>query len=275
MASVSALRPVQNGCKLADGVFGVLLVWTLLYCCSIVLIGLFLGPNKQNAGIGSDDGLVPFRQNAIVGTNDGLLLMHMCATRPKWVNVIFTPGFTVISTPLKGIWYVECLFCYAWMIIIKSLFSRKAGNRQLGGLSSLVATWVVITTTCGANSDEISGCRLNDLLFAVLLLTEYLHPFYCDIYITEMCMKILFIVLLCLETSLSLHLFLFSPKEASRISQFYRRRWHRVLAFDSVRCHRWRWGSVGVVGLTVFGLRCPINIIFTPVLLWYPHYWNV
>ena len=33
--------------------------------------------------------------------------------------------------------------------------------------------------------------------------------------------------------------------------------------------------SVGVVGLTVFGLRCPINIIFTPVLLWYPHYWNV
>ena len=174
----------------------------------------------DNAGIGSDDGLVPFRQNAIVGTIDGLLLMHMCATRPKWVNVIFTPGFTVISAPLKGTWYVECLFCYAWMIIIKSLFSRKAGNRRLGGLSSLVATWVVITTTCGANSDEISGCRLDDLLFAVLLLTEYLHPFYCDIYITEICMKILYIVLLCLETSLSLHLFLFSPKEASTISQF-------------------------------------------------------
>ena len=208
----SALRPVQNGCKLADGVFGVLLVWTLLYCCSIVLIGLFLGPNKQNAGIGSDDGLVPFRQNAIVGTNDELLLMHMCATRPKWVNVIFTPGFTVISTPLKGTWYAECLFCYAWMIIIKSLFPRKAGNRRLGGLSSLVATWVVITTTCGANSDEISGCRLDDLLFAMFLLTEYLHPFYYDIYITEMCMKILYIVLLCLETSLSLHLFFFSPK---------------------------------------------------------------
>ena len=269
------MRPVQNGCKLADGVFGVLLVWTLLYCCSIVLIGLFRGPNKQNAGIGSDDGLVPFRQNAIVGTNDGLLLMHMCATRPKWVNVIFTPGFTVISIPLKGTWYVECLFYYAWMIIIKSLFSRKAGNRRLGGLSSLVATWVVITTTCGANSDVISGCRLDDRLFAVLLLTEYLHPFYCDIYITEMCMKILYIVLLCLEASLSLHLFLFSPKEASTISQFYRRRWHRILAFDSVWYHRWRWGSVGVVGLTVFGLRCPINIIFTPDLLWYPHYWNV
>ena len=173
MASISALRPVQNGCKLADGVFGFLLVWTLLYCCSTVLIGLFLGPNKHNAGIGSDDGLVPFRQNAIVGTNDGLLLMHMYATRPKWVNVIFTPGFTLISTQLKGTWYIECLFCYAWMIIIKSLFSRKAGNRRLGGLSSLVATWVVITTTCGANSDEISGCRLDDLLFAVLLLTEY------------------------------------------------------------------------------------------------------
>ena len=218
---------------------------------------------------------MPFRQNAIVETNDALLLMHMCATRPKWVNVIFTPGFTVISTPLKGTWYVECLLCYAWMIIIKSLFSRKAGSRRLGSLSSLVATWVVITTTCGANSDEFSGCRLDDLLFAVLLLTEYLHPFYCDIYITEMCMKILYIVLLCLKTSLSLHLFLFSPKEASTISQFYRRRWHRVLALDSVRCHRWRWGSVGVVGLTVFGLRCPINIIFTPVLLWYPHKWNV
>ena len=83
--------------------------------------------------------------------------MHMCATRPKWVNVIFTPGFTVISTPLKGTWYVECLFCYAWMIIIKSLFSRKAGSRRLGSLSSLVATWVVITTTCGANSDEFLG----------------------------------------------------------------------------------------------------------------------
>ena len=215
MASISALRPVQNGCKLADGVFGVL-VWTLLYCCSIVLIGLFLGPNKQNAGIGSDDGLVPFRQNAIVETNDGLLLMHMCATRPKWVNVIFTPGFTVISTPLKGTWYVECLFCYAWMIIIKSLFLRKAGSRRLGSLSSLVATWVVITTTCGANSDEFSGCRLHDLLFAVLLLTEYLHPFYCDIYITERCMKILYIVLLCLETSLSLHLFLFSHQKKRR-----------------------------------------------------------
>ena len=161
------------------------------------------------------------------------------------------------------------------MIIIKSLFSRNAGNRRLGGLSSLVATWVVIMTTCGANSDVISGCRLDDLLFAVLLLTEYLQPFYCDIYITEMCMKILYIVLLCLETYLSLHLFLFSPKEASTISQFYRRRWHRVLASDSVRCHRWRWGSVGVVGLTVFGLRCPINIIFTPDLLWYPHNWNV
>ena len=161
------------------------------------------------------------------------------------------------------------------MIIIKSLFSRKAGSRRLGSLPSLVATWVVITTTCGANSDEFSGCRLYDLLFAVLLLTEYLHPFYCNIYITEMCMKILYIVLLCLKTSLSLHLFLLSPKEASTISQFYRRRWHRVLAFDSVRCHRWRWGSVGVVGLTVFGLRCPINIIFTPVLLWYPHKWNV
>ena len=78
------------------------------------------------------------------------------------------------------------------MIIIKSLFSRKAGNR-LGGLSSLVATWIVITTTCGANSDVISGCRLDDLLFAVLLLTEYLHPFYCDIYITEMYMKIWYI----------------------------------------------------------------------------------
>ena len=124
------------------------------------------------------------------------------------------------------------------MIIIKSLFSWKAGSRRLGSFSSLVVTWVVITTTCGANSDEFSGCRLDDLLFAVLLLTEYLHPFYCDIYITEMCMKILYIVLLCLETSLSLHLFLFSPKEASTISQIYRRRWHRVLAFDSVRCHR-------------------------------------
>ena len=119
------------------------------------------------------------------------------------------------------------------MIIIKYLFSRKAGSRRLGSLSSLVATWVVITTTCGANSDEFS-----DLLFAVPLLTEYLHPFYCDIYITEMCIKILYIVLLCLETSLSLPLFLFSPKEASTISQFYRHRWHRVLAFDSVRCHR-------------------------------------
>ena len=131
MASISALTPVQNGCKLADGVFGVLLVWTLLYCCSIVLIGLFWGPNKQNASIGSDDGLVPFRQNAIVGTNDGLMLMHMCATRPKWVNVIFTPGFTVISTPRKGTWYVECLFYYAWMIIIKSLFSQKAGTSSI------------------------------------------------------------------------------------------------------------------------------------------------
>ena len=100
----------------------------------------------------------------------------------------------MISTPLKGTWYVECLFYYAWMIIIKSIFSRKAGNRRLCGLSSLVATWVVITTTCGANSDEMSGCRMDDLLFAVLLLTEYIHPFYCDIYITEMCMKILYIV---------------------------------------------------------------------------------
>ena len=106
MALISALRPVQNGCKLADGVLGVLLVWTPLYCCSIVLLGLFRGPNKQNACIGSDDGLVPSRQNAIVGTKDRLLLMHMCATRPKWVNVIFPPGFTVISTPLKGTWYV-------------------------------------------------------------------------------------------------------------------------------------------------------------------------
>ena len=169
------------------------------------------------------------------------------------------------------------MICWMFVLLclIKSLFSRKAGNRRLGGLSSLAATWVVITTTCGANSDVISGCRLDDLLFAVLLLTEHLHPFYCDIYITEMCMKILYIVLLCLETSLSLHLSLFSPKEASTISQFYRRRWHRVLAFDSVRCHRWRWGSVGVVGLTVFGLPCPINIIFTPDLLWYPHCWNV
>ena len=87
----------------------------------------------------------------------------------------------------------EGLFYYAWMIIIKSLFSRKTENRRLGGLSSLVATWVVITTTCGANSDVISGCRLDDLLFAGLLLTEYLHPFYCDIYITEMYMKILYI----------------------------------------------------------------------------------
>ena len=100
------------------------------------------------------------------------------------------------------------------MIIIKSLFSRKAGSRRLGSLSSLVATWVAITTTCGANSDEFSGCRLDDLLFAVLLLTEYSHPFYCDIYITEMCMKILYIVLLCLETSLSLHLFLFLTKRS-------------------------------------------------------------
>ena len=87
--------------------------------------------------------------------------MHMCATRPKWVNVIFTPGLTVISTPLNGTWYVECLFYYAGMIIIKSLFSRKAGNRRLDGLASLVATWVVITTTCGANSDVIAGCRLD------------------------------------------------------------------------------------------------------------------
>ena len=55
-------------------------------------------------------------------TNDRLLLMHMCATRPKWVNVIFTPSFTVTSTPLK-------------------------------------------CTTCGANGDVISGCRLDDLLF--------------------------------------------------------------------------------------------------------------
>ena len=89
-----------------------------------------------------------------------------------------------------------------------------------------MVTWVVITTTCGANSDEFSGCRLDDLLFAMLLLTEYLHPFYCDIYITEMCMKILYIVLLCLETSLSSHLFLFSPKEASTISQIYRHNIH-------------------------------------------------
>ena len=37
----------------------------------------------------------------------------------------------------------------------------------------------------------------------------------------------------------------------------------------------WRWGGVGVVGLTVFGLGCLINIIFKPDLLWYPHYWNV
>ena len=87
--------------------------------------------------------------------------------------------------------------------------------------------------------------------------------------------KFCLFVLLCLETSLSLHLFLFSPKDASTISQFYRRRWHRVLAFDSVWCHRWRWVSVGVVGLTVFSIRCPINIILTTDLLWYPHYWNV
>ena len=81
-------------------------------------------------------------------------------------------------------------------------------------------------------------------------------------------------VLLCLETSLLLHLFLFSPKETSTISQFYRRRWNRVLAFDSLRCHQWRWGSFGAVGLTVFGLRCPINIIFRPDLLWYQYHWN-
>ena len=47
------------------------------------------------------------------------------------------------------------------------------------------------------------------------------------------------------------------------------------LAFGSLRCHRWRWGGVRVVGLTVFGFRCPTNIIITPDLLWYPHYWNV
>ena len=63
--------------------------WTILSRQLQAVPELFRGPNKQNAGIGSDDGLVPFRQNAIVGTNDGLLLMHMCATRPKWVNVIF------------------------------------------------------------------------------------------------------------------------------------------------------------------------------------------
>ena len=78
----------------------------------------------------------------------------------------------------------------------------------------LHSSFVVVPICSGANSDEFSGCRLDDLLFAVLLLTEYLHPFYCDIYITEMCMKILYIVLLCLETSLSLHLFLFSPKRS-------------------------------------------------------------
>ena len=44
----------------------------------------------------------------------------------------------------------------------------------------------------------------------------------------------------------------------------------RELSIGQIRL----WCGVGVVGLTIFCLRCWINIIFTPVSLWYLHHWN-
>ena len=76
MALVSTLKPTQNGCNLADDVFGVI-VWTLLYFV-LVLLGLFRGPINKLPVVVQMMQMMAWRHlgNAIAGTNDGHTHTH-------------------------------------------------------------------------------------------------------------------------------------------------------------------------------------------------------
>ena len=85
-----------------------------------------------------------------------LYMMYICATRPRWINVILTSSFIGISTSLKGTWYVQ-------MFVLLCLQLRLSLQHVVP-----IVTYVGVV----------------DLLL-------YLHQFYFDIYITEMYMMIL------------------------------------------------------------------------------------
>ena len=56
------------------------------------------GLNQQYSSIGSDNGSAPTQRQANFWTNDNLL-MHICVTRPQWVNIL---SFFLINVDHQG-----------------------------------------------------------------------------------------------------------------------------------------------------------------------------
>ena len=75
-------------------------------------------------------------------------LMVTKVTRPKWVNAIFTPGLTVISTPLKSTWYV-------WMFVLLCLNDYHKISFLTEGRESSIRRLVVAGGNLGCHYDNM------------------------------------------------------------------------------------------------------------------------
>ena len=81
------LRPKQNIHHLVDDIFKLLLLFENI--CIFVELSLKIWFNKQNASIGSDNGLAPRQVSHYLNQRWYSLQTHIC-NRPKWVIIIVT-----------------------------------------------------------------------------------------------------------------------------------------------------------------------------------------
>ena len=128
-------------------------------------------------------------------------------------------------------------------------------------LSLLVASWVVITSTCGAAGD--GGCRLDGLLSS-LLDSNNIHKRFCrDIQSTKMCTILFFVCLIRLNnfSTVLLSYYFFSHRllgivDLAALSSLVAP-WVVITATYGANRHAM------VVGLTIVWFRCWFTVIST------------